>query len=102
MKTGNPCKLHRGEEGAVRAWGPQARSGDVGAFDLLGAFWGAVSLGFAAGPGSKASWKGCLQSLRLAVPGSRWLWSSAGEGWDTAEEYRSATLVTLQNVRGAS
>lgn len=63
MKMGNPCKWRRGEEGDIRVWVPQACSGDLGSSTLLGAFWGAVSPGLTAGPGSRACWKGRLQSL---------------------------------------
>lgn len=73
-------------------WGSRAHSGDVGSSALPGVFWGAVSPGLAAGPGSRACWKGCLQLLLLGIPGNTWLWSSVGERWDTTGEKSSVTL----------
>lgn len=70
MKMGNPCSLHRGEEGDFRARGSVCD---------LGSPWSVLGCSLT-GARCRAVWKGWLQSLLLGDPRNPWLWNRDGEG----------------------
>lgn len=102
-ETGNPCRLHRGEEGGIQCTRSVGSPWGRGLILSPGAVWGTVCVGLAealgaveppaAGPAGRAA-RSCCSDLSLEIHGS----GAAREGGEAQLGRRDQLLFLLSKT----